>query len=109
MRISDWSSDVCSSDLLDSEEPDRKVRLNVQVPWPANAAPLRAARSRALSLSNAVFSQIISMSSNTHGPASVNRQIHASNIFRLVSGQKQRAVGNEIGRASCRERVCQYV
>src|SRR3546814_878489 len=94
MRISDWSSDVCSSDLLDSEEPDRKVRLNVQVPWPANAAPLRAARSRALSLSNAVFSQIISMSSNTHGPASVNRQIHASNIFRLVRGQKKRAVGN---------------
>src|SRR3546814_14545052 len=61
MRISDWSSDVCS---------------------------------RALSLSNAVFSQIISMSSNTHGPASVNRQIHASNIFRLVRGQKKRAVGN---------------
>src|SRR3546814_5274309 len=70
MRISDWSSDVCSSDLL------------------------RAARSRALSLSNAVFSQIISMSSNTHGPASVNRQIHASNIFRLVRGKKKRAVGN---------------
>src|SRR3546814_15246292 len=24
MRISDWSSDVCSSDLLDSEEPDNQ-------------------------------------------------------------------------------------
>src|SRR3546814_12322387 len=30
MRISDWSSDVCSSDLLDLAESEERLRLNDQ-------------------------------------------------------------------------------
>src|SRR3546814_5552511 len=65
MRISDWSSDVCSSDLrtlvLRPARPHRRRQMPRVVTW---ASP------------------------------------------RTV---KLRCAANEIGRASCRERVCQYV
>src|SRR3546814_2692748 len=70
MRISDWSSDVCSSDLLE---------------W---------------------------------DPAELSRAIGCvfENPFTQISGIKDTVfeeiafgLENKIGRASCRERVCQYV
>src|SRR3546814_1897657 len=70
MRISDWSSDVCSSDLpLPSQGEGPKQELA------AEAAPATATGSW--------------KEKRRHEPA-----------FSLVL---------EIGRASCRERVCQYV
>src|SRR3546814_6105873 len=69
MRISDWSSDVCSSDLL------------------ADAAYGRVAAHRANRLDV------------------VRKQQRA----RAGTRGRQRRLGAEIGRASCRERVCQYV
>src|SRR3546814_3477984 len=82
MRISDWSSDVCSSDLSHAY----------------NLPPLRALRdfeavARHKSLSAAARSLSIT-------PAAVSRQIT------LLEGRLQ---CRQIGRASCRERVCQYV
>src|SRR3546814_959016 len=71
MRISDWSSDVCSSDLCPQRLP--------ATGWPADAA---AARSAPVRRDNTVPSA-------AHRPA-CGRQ-------------------TQIGRASCRERVCQYV
>src|SRR3546814_7393692 len=78
MRISDWSSDVCSSDL--SWRTARRARAHVGDPQPL---------------------------------------FEACSAFGVVEGCKaddmyaqQRAVAAgtaEIGRASCRERVCQYV
>src|SRR3546814_1118344 len=81
MRISDWSSDVCSSDL------------------PA---------------------KLIAGASAVYGDAEVERmygEIAGVPQVRVVSPQdgEQLAFGDgsllfiEIGRASCRERVCQYV
>src|SRR3546814_6726328 len=73
MRISDWSSDVCSSDLsLRLAAPQREPRVRQQVVV-AVAATVRALRS----------------SCTPQGSATGMR--------------------TEIGRASCRERVCQYV
>src|SRR3546814_1159813 len=62
MRISDWSSDVCSSDL--SAAPSHGVVHHTIRPWTkkAQSSPTPTA-----------------------------------------------SIGKEIGRASCRERVCQYV
>src|SRR3546814_2974593 len=76
MRISDWSSDVCSSDL--SRCPDMKILSTHRCrPGARPRDPLASAQSDAL------------------------RYLHRSQppIARL----------GQIGRASCRERVCQYV
>src|SRR3546814_6762240 len=74
MRISDWSSDVCSSDLRTNR--DRLPRtVERRGRWPCPSALLlrrKAGRSDAAA-------------HPTHG------------------------AGGEIGRASCRERGCQYV
>src|SRR3546814_7541088 len=79
MRISDWSSDVCSSDLRAVQgDPGKLRRLgaggNVRAP----------AAHRLL-----VFRQRLGLS------------------FKRNDDQEKRH--HEIGRASCRERVCQYV
>src|SRR3546814_1655172 len=71
MRISDWSSDVCSSDLPRRAQPGR-------------ASPDAAAQG----------------SGGGH-PA---RDTHRRGLCRRLAGLQ-----NQIGRASCRARVCQYV
>src|SRR3546814_10100342 len=78
MRISDWSSDVCSSDLSMTPRPGKEYSMARTPPSdrPGNgryAAPARAQR-----------------------PAPAIRPWHAR-------------PRSQIGRASCRERVCQYV
>src|SRR3546814_7116780 len=66
MRISDWSSDVCSSDLEDFD-PGAKYHIPGNTPY--------------------------------------TRYFLAF----VLQFQFQKALCEEIGRASCRERVCQYV
>src|SRR3546814_2890138 len=78
MRISDWSSDVCSSDLfvrLREIPVGRELHL-VQQGFPVDSRPVR----------------LVDV-----GPLSLDK---VPVLLRLVE---------EIGRASCRERVCQYV
>src|SRR3546814_6244617 len=73
MRISDWSSDVCSSDLVTAER--RSTADNLTGERVGAGAPPRPPRA---------------------GPM-------ACCPIRAGGG------ATEIGRASCRERVCQYV
>src|SRR3546814_3649917 len=73
MRISDWSSDVCSSDLATS---------NCELMVLMTAASNAASRKPVISGWNSVL----------------------ASRMNIVSGS-----ASEIGRASCRERVCQYV
>src|SRR3546814_11170837 len=90
MRISDWSSDVCSSDLhpLDAggESPVREG-----VDGEGRGLP-------GLHLSHV-------------GLVDAHFQLHLGEVFsdgeqhRRLKGGRDR----QIGRASCRERVCQYV
>src|SRR3546814_1782780 len=77
MRISDWSSDVCSSDLMYVGQ--RGVFFNDQ--------PKR-------------------LPGHGGGPSSNEKRIAAARAQQL--GARLLKV-EEIGRASCRERVCQYV
>src|SRR3546814_16871850 len=83
MRISDWSSDVCSSDLLQVDAAgvegdalaDQRMRLGIT-------------------------------------RAGVLEHDEPGRIGRTARDREQRAhaqLFHEIGRASCRERVCQYV
>src|SRR3546814_4910348 len=67
MRISDWSSDVCSSDL---------------------------------NVAGALLSGLVYFAARPARPDAATMRIHAlRSLF----------VAMKIGRASCRERVCQYV
>src|SRR3546814_10301077 len=87
MRISDWSSDVCSSDL----QP--RHRLDDGVAGHDRDAPLLR---RALDA----------------GEAGLRPEIDDRAHLDSGIGQIERhavAVGIEIGRASCRERVWKYV
>src|SRR3546814_9587448 len=73
VRISDWSSDVCSSDLRDRRLQAAEHEGHGE--WQADAGQFLPSRGLA-------------------GPA----QLHQFGWH-----------GQQIGRASCRERVCQYV
>src|SRR3546814_16081011 len=81
MRISDWSSDVCSSDLK-ARTIMRDMRVLADVPV---------------------------------GELAVERDLHCPGPggeirLRLFAAREMRAPGPaEIGRASCRERVCKDV
>src|SRR3546814_3919313 len=70
MRISDWSSDVCSSDLW--SDPARHQRI-------------------------------------VAGPQQIRRIGGNAAIAAAEADVDADLAGFEIGRASCRERVCQYV
>src|SRR3546814_3219195 len=97
MRISDWSSDVCSSDLAE-EAARRRVRMDIDV---ESNLPL-------LAFDRVQMQQVL-----------VNLMRNAFEAMDSVSGEKvlwmrTRRIGDvvqteKIGRASCRERVCQYV
>src|SRR3546814_16466499 len=78
MRISDWSSDVCSSDLAFAVE--RPVAIGTQVVAGEVAGDLAQPRQEA------------------------GRVLQA---LEVLPGGEEGIL--EIGRASCRERVCQYV
>src|SRR3546814_11368755 len=113
MRISDWSSDVCSSDLagplgdqaqhgedvlgaglvLAEQLGERLLREHFLFGTAHSAASWR----RASCTARHTFSGVAGMST-----------------WRMPSGDSASTTalitaGQEIGRASCRERVCQYV
>src|SRR3546814_3724980 len=85
MRISDWSSDVCSSDLINSGPAPG---------YSSDQAQAAAERIAAETLPSGIKFEWTDLT---------YRQILAGNsgvwVFPI----------SEIGRASCRERVCQYV
>src|SRR3546814_13780463 len=128
MRISDWSSDVCSSDLV-AAEAARRINPHVEVA--AVARRLDGANAEALL---AWASLILDGCDNFATRLAVNRAAVALEIPLLSAAigafegqvalyEGWRAghacyaclVGNDpdrpgkIGRASCRERGCQYV
>src|SRR3546814_2623102 len=88
MRISDWSSDVCSSDLrrgVDQVEQAREAVAQIEA---AAAAMTDVEDAPQLGVD---LLQVV--------------EIGVLPVQRMAGGR----VEAEIGRASCRERVCQYV
>src|SRR3546814_3492866 len=102
MRISDWSSDVCSSDLGWRTEWARTGRAVAKCAgWNAiaatdsgeeAAAPTALPRQAALAL----------------GRNTTNLQ-HLERGLQELAARLAADHHAQIGRASCRERVCQYV
>src|SRR3546814_15809959 len=110
MRISDWSSDVCSSDLR-----DRSALHAAAADFLAGGFVDIVIASAGISIGtlteelddHAVFESIMA----------VNLNATVSTFEPFIASMKQRGRGRlvgisrvaEIGRASCRERVCKYV
>src|SRR3546814_3719469 len=98
MRISDWSSDVCSSDLA-------SVQIRAIQKYFGGTQVIRGVD---IDIEDGQFAVLV-------GPSGCGK----STLLRMLAGLEQitqgeilingRVVNDEIGRASCRERVCQYV
>src|SRR3546814_19455638 len=112
MRISDWSSDVCSSDLLLRETVEQREAV---------LTGRQKARRNALEAANALATirkehgALTGSISAAHDALEViKRQKSAADaiieVGKDIARKTREARGNvEIGRAQCRERVCQYV
>src|SRR3546814_15949120 len=89
MRISDWSSDVCSSDLLARTDDDPSAdRGDAEAALDLLLAHLGAARGKAYARERALdFEFVIRDSAGPPSGAALPR-------------------GDQLGRASCRGRVC---
>src|SRR3546814_9778834 len=84
MRISDWSSDVCSSDLVAEQPGEAGMRVD---------------------------GDVADLLGPVGGPAQPG-DAQPAGAGRPADGRRLRRVERdhrEIGRASCRERVCPYV
>src|SRR3546814_11002975 len=101
MRISDWSSDVCSSDL-DGAAIQAQPGLVMQFQLVATQRPAQFA----FQVSEAAGIAIDAFVEYMKGAALCALGLLHGDMG--VPHQRVRA-GLEIGRASCRERVCQYV
>src|SRR3546814_10087576 len=86
MRISDWSSDVCASDL--SYPGDCRSRWKIPI-------------GRDASKNGDVCP--------TAALDSLRQWVHTASCMLQFVVHPSRRTANKIGRASCRERVCQYV
>src|SRR3546814_19774562 len=104
MRISDWSSDVCSSDLAHIREGERQISGHKKPVSDRHGEVQRAVG--AAKLRTAVYA---SSSNITADPdPEIDRRPFALDC-RPTSHIETEARLVKIGRASCRERVCQYV
>src|SRR3546814_12607678 len=97
MRISDWSSDVCSSDLQDRASDRRDPEMHILYSGldtddhlsPEQQGFIRGLRGLA--------------------PLSITAEAPVAGGGTRQHKSFETAQNWEIGRASCRERVCQYV
>src|SRR3546814_13361817 len=103
MRISDWSSDVCSSDLKSLSGQDKATangyykEATELARKSATAAPTDAVSK------NLLLSALIGLSQTSEDKA-VRDEAVALGKTMMADG----TIDAEIGRASCRERGCQY-
>src|SRR3546814_12017858 len=119
MRISDWSSDVCSSDLdrlaLGAVEDRIAMLLRQLLPWrfQPEAEMLRQARQHL----HVIRRWRVGLRPWHHRSLLQRQRLAGNDKLRIeielltqsIAGRVRPLWRIEIGRASCRERVCQYV
>src|SRR3546814_1340455 len=116
MRISDWSSDVCSSDLVffDSEHFFDGYKANPEYALRVlEAAATNGADCLVMCDTNggSLPHQVQRIAGEVHAYFGADQQlgIHTQNDSGCAVANSVAAVLGEIGIASCRERVWQYV
>src|SRR3546814_4101765 len=98
MRISDWSSDVCSSDLgLYPAPPGASPILGLEVAGTIVAA--------GQNVPPGLVGQVVAALTPGGGYA----EYCITNWRHCLPVPDHMPLAEELGRASCRERVCQYV
>src|SRR3546814_18916435 len=97
MRISDWSSDVCSSDVEGGDLIDRRHRQIHLLGQRAQVARRQVAV--------AVLNQVQVLDQQIRPPRAVAQQ--SLDLFRRF--EVELPTLGDIGRAALRDRVCQYV
>src|SRR3546814_1965571 len=101
MRMSDWSTDVCSSDLVSyiNRAPGDARLINAAVPFSTDPNP--AAKPFRLPIADTDADRARALDC-----------LAAAVLYEAgddAEGEQAVAQVVQIGRASCRERVCQYV
>src|SRR3546814_12324146 len=113
MRISDWSSDVCSSDLCAEQRVSRFIESEASSPLPQYFKTGAEMAFRIISERGYLRHSLYFYDT----PRSSHRSVEKEDFVRFLSvpmmpGRYRAGHGDddgEIGRASGRERVCQYV
>src|SRR3546814_3064200 len=105
MRISDWSSDVCSSDLIHAGARGKAggVKL-VNGPDEAEEAAKGMLGKNLVTIQTDAKGLPVN-SVYVEKPSNIARELYLSALV----DRTQEKIVLKIGRASCRERVCQYV
>src|SRR3546814_2267555 len=98
MRISDWSSDVCSSDL--------SARRGLQPGHQPAGTLLASDRELPVVAPGTVDVQVARRIADLADPELLH---HPQGVGVLRADRDLHPVQAEIGRASCRDRVCSYV
>src|SRR3546814_13519642 len=106
MRISDWSSDVCSSDLFQQSVNGLAKGSGVTF----SGVPSGQVKEIQLWKKDPSFVRVrISVKEDVPVLQGTTATIQGVGFTGVSEIQLDGAVKGEIGRASCRERVCQYV
>src|SRR3546814_18058716 len=112
MRISDWSSDVCSSDLLVAKYPTRPDEWQLRMPNIGFSVQKAAVEKNIPKEFPIVLSTGRLVEYEGGGEETRSNRWLAElqqEMFVEISPADAAERGIKIGRASCRERVCQYV
>src|SRR3546814_13772094 len=105
MRISDWSSDVCSSDLKRTLEPCKKAIKDAGISASEIDEVVLVGGMTRMPRVREVVKDFFGKEPHT----GVNPDEVVAIGAAIQAGVLQGDVKDETGRASCRERVCQYV
>src|SRR3546814_6431061 len=101
MRISDWRSDVCSSDLAVAAGLSVKFQVGEPWWWVAEGARLCAYDAAATAALGAASVPI----ADVRGALDAGQRAMLDALGQVLAD----STAAQIGRASCRDRVCQYV
>src|SRR3546814_16549347 len=105
MRISDWSSDVCSSDLVVAVAVNGKYAGYLEI-----ADEIKEDSQAAIDLLHSYHIRTVMLSGDKQSVVDkIDRQLRIDEAYGgLLPADKVQKV-EENGRAKCRERVCKYV
>src|SRR3546814_19652029 len=108
MRISDWSSDVCSSDLPAGGLVDVAQRQRSHVLGQACDRSGDRAQQRVSILRGVGEKEVAEDRQRAAAHDGLDPRAGVGHVARVLAGHALLR-RQQIGRASCRERVCQYV